>query len=62
MATGISGLMLTIGVLQAAMAPMISAAILADQHNLEPPLANTILGIGILLSLVSVPLWSYVLG
>lgn len=62
MATGISGLMLTIGVLQAAMAPMISAAILADQHNLEPPLANTILGVGILLSLVSVPLWSYALG
>lgn len=61
-ATGISGLMLTIGVLQAAMAPMISAAILADQHNLEPPLANTILGVGILLSLVSVPLWSYALG
>ncbi len=62
LATGVSGLVLTIGVLQAAMAPMISAAILCDQHHLEPPLANTILGSGILLSLVTVPLWSYMLG
>lgn len=54
--TGASGLVLTIAVLQAAMAPMISAAILADQHHLEPPLANTVLGLGILLSLVTVPL------
>ena len=62
LATGVTGLVLTIGVLQAAMAPMISAAILCDQHHLDSPLANTILGSGILLSLVTVPLWSYVLG
>lgn len=55
-ATGVSGLVLTVAVLQAAMAPMISAAILADQHHLEPPLANTVLGFGILLSLITVPL------
>lgn len=61
-AAGVGGLVLTIGVLQSAMAPMISAAILADQHHLDPPLANTILGAGILLSLVTVPLWSYMLG
>lgn len=61
-ATGVTGLVLTIGVLQAAMAPMISAAILCDQHHLDSPLANTILGSGILLSLVTVPLWSYMLG
>ncbi len=61
-ATGVGGLTLTIGVMQTAMAPMISAAILADQHNLEPPLANTILGAGILLSLVTVPLWNIALG
>ncbi len=62
LATGVGGMVLTIGVLQAAMAPMISAAILCDQHHLEPPLANTILGSGILLSLVTVPLWSHMLG
>ena len=55
LATGVTGLVLTVGVLQAAMAPMISAAILSEQYNLEPPLANTVLGVGILLSLVTVP-------
>lgn len=55
-ASGASGLVLTIAVLQSGMAPMISAAILADQHHLEPPLANTVLGFGILFSLVTVPL------
>ena len=54
--TGAGGLLLTIAVLQAGMAPMISAAILADQYRLEPPLANTVLGFGILLSLLTVPL------
>lgn len=56
LAAGVSGLVLTAGVLQAAMAPMISAAILADQYGLEPPLANTVLGAGIVLSLLTVPL------
>lgn len=58
---GVGGLTLTIGVMQAAMAPMISGAILADQHNLDPPLANSVLGAGILLSLATVPLWSIAL-
>lgn len=59
--TGVSGPVMSIGVLQTAMAPMISAAILADQHHLDPPLANTVLGVGILLSLVTVPIWSLLL-
>lgn len=59
--TGVGGNVLVIGVLQAAMAPMISAAILADQHNLDPPLANSILGAGILLSLLTVPAWNLLL-
>ncbi|MDE2247633.1 MAG: AEC family transporter [Xanthomonadaceae bacterium] len=62
MATGVGGLVLTVGVLQAAMAPMISAAILADEYALEPPLANTILGAGIVLSLLTVPLGNILLG
>lgn len=60
-AVGATGLLLAITVLQAAMAPMISAAILADQYSLEPSLANAVLGTGILLSLVTVPLWNSVL-
>lgn len=61
-AAGVGGLLLTVGVLQAAMAPMISAAILADEYALEPALANTVLGAGIVLSLLSVPLGNLWLG
>lgn len=59
---GVRGLPLTIAVLEAAMAPMVSAAILADQHNLDPPVANTLLGVGTLLGFVTVPLWNWALG
>jgi predicted permease len=62
LAIGVSDAILTIAVLEAAMAPMISAAILAEQHDLEPQLANTVLGFGIVLSLVTVPLTDYLLG
>lgn len=47
---------LTISVLEAAMGPMISAAILADQHDLEPSLSGPLLTFGIVLSFVTVPL------
>lgn len=53
---GVGGLVLTVGVLQAAMAPMISAAILADEYDLDPQLANAILGAGIVLSLITISL------
>jgi len=56
LAFGINREILTIAVLQTAMAPMISAAILADQYDLDPPLANAVLSIGIVISFVSVPL------
>ena len=47
--------------LQAATAPMISAGILAQQSGLAPKLANTVVGIGIVLSLATVPLWNTLL-
>src|SRR5581483_299876 len=59
---GVGGQVLAVGVLQTAMAPMISAAILEDQYGLEPPLANTVLGAGIVLSLLTVPLANALLG
>lgn len=62
MLAGVTGLTLVVGVLQAAMAPMISAAILADQYELEPRLANTVLGAGIVLSLATVPLANLLMG
>lgn len=40
---------------------MISAAILADEYDLEPTLANTILGAGIVLSLATIPLGNLLL-
>ena len=61
-AAGVGGLVLTVGVLQAAMAPMVSAAILADEYELEPSLANSVLGVGIVLSLITIPLSNWLLG
>ena len=60
-AFAVSANVLSIAVLQAAMAPMISAAILADQNDLEPDLANAILGIGIVMSLFTVTAWHLLL-
>ena len=50
--------LLSIATLQAAMAPMITGAILAEQNNFDPPLANMMVGVGILLSFITVPLWN----
>lgn len=57
----VSSPILSVGVLQAAMAPMITAGILAQQHDLDPPLANLAVGIGVLLSFITVPLWNLAL-
>ncbi|HKU14542.1 MAG TPA: AEC family transporter [Steroidobacteraceae bacterium] len=62
LAIGVSKAILTIAVLQAAMAPMITATILAEQNDLEPQLASTVLGLGIVLSLLTVPLADRLLG
>ncbi len=59
---GVGGQILPVGVLQAGMAPMVSAAILAADYDLDAPLANTILGIGIVLSLLTVPLLNVMMG
>lgn len=58
---GIEGLTFVVGVLQSAMGPMVSAAILAEQNELEPALVNTILGIGIPLSFLTVPFINHLL-
>jgi predicted permease len=56
LALGIHSPVLAVAVLQSGMAPMISAAILADQYKLEPRVANATLGVGILVSLLTIPL------
>ena len=56
LALGIHSPVLAVAVLQSGMTPMISAAILADQYKLEPRVANATLGVGILISLATIPL------
>jgi predicted permease len=46
---------------EAAMGPQIGAAIVAVQHGLNPPLVSLMVGVGISLSFLTLPLWSYAL-
>lgn len=61
LAAGVRGPILVVGVLQAAMAPMISAAILAEREGLDGELANTILAVGILVAFGTVAAFSALL-
>lgn len=58
---GLSGVAAQATVLEAAMPPMITAAALAISHRLAPQLAAAMVGYGILISLVTLPLWSWLL-
>lgn len=60
-ALGLDGQLLQVTVLQCAMAPMITAGILAADSRLEPPLAASMVGVGVALSFLSVPLWAALL-
>jgi len=48
-------------VLQAAMAPMVTGGILAQQYGFQPMLANRMVGFGLVISLFTVPLWQQLL-
>ncbi len=50
-----------VSVLESAMATMITSAIVASEFNLDNEIANLMVGIGIPLSLITVPLWNYFL-
>jgi malate permease and related proteins len=50
-----------ITIFEAAMAPQIGAAIVAMEHDLDPPLVTLMVGIGIPLSFLTVPLWAWML-
>jgi predicted permease len=58
---GMEGQVLQANVLETAMPPMITAAVLAIAHNLAPRLAAALVGYGILLAMFSLPLWAWVL-
>lgn len=60
-AIGVSDMPFTVAVLEAAMAPMISASVLAGQNDLEPSLANAVLGTGILIAFLTIPVINHLL-
>jgi predicted permease len=51
------GQVLNVTVFEAAMAPMIGASIVAIDHELDPPLVTLMVGLGIPLSFVTLPVW-----
>jgi malate permease and related proteins len=58
---GLTGNQLGVSVLEAGMAPMITGSIVAAGLGLNPALASVMVSVGIACSLVTVPLWFWVL-
>jgi predicted permease len=54
-------LITTVSIMEAAMAPMITASILASSNGLKPRLAGMMIGIGIPLSFLTLAVWYYIL-
>lgn len=50
-----------VAVMEAAMAPMITASILATTHNLHPRLSGMMVGVGVPLSFLTLGIWYFVL-
>lgn len=59
---GYASLDARVAVLEAAMAPMVTGALLAQAHGLRPELASALLGLGVPLSLGTVWAWDRLLG
>lgn len=59
---GDRGEILQVTVFEAAMPPMIGASIVAMDHELDPPLLTLMVGVGIPLAFLTLPLWYQVLG
>lgn len=60
---GVSLLMMwQVGILEAAMPPMVTASIFVAQKGLNKELASASVGVGILLAFVTLPLWWSVIG
>jgi malate permease and related proteins len=58
---GSKGTIAQVAIFEAAMAPQIGAAIVAMEHKLDPPLVTLMVGIGIPLSFLTLPIWWYFL-
>ncbi|MDX2011452.1 MAG: AEC family transporter [Myxococcaceae bacterium] len=57
-----TGLEAKVAVAQAAMAPMVTAAVLATEHRLAAPVSAALAAVGAVVSFVTVPAWWAVLG
>ncbi len=58
---GAHGLPIQVTIFEAAMPSMITAAIVANEHDLDPPLANLMVAVGLLLSFITLSAWWYML-
>jgi predicted permease len=59
---GERGAVLQVTVFEAAMPPMIGASIVAMDHELDPPLLTLMVGVGIPLAFLTLPVWYQALG
>ena len=58
---GAQGQTIQVTLFEAAMPPMITAAIVATEHDLDPPLANLMVAVGLLVSFVTLYGWWHLL-
>lgn len=58
---GASGQAIQVTLFEAAMPPMITAAIVASEHDLDPPLANLMVAVGLILSFFTLAGWWWVM-
>ncbi len=59
---GAQGQMIQVTLFEAAMPPMITAAIVAGEHELDPPLANLMVAMGLLISFFTLSAWWFIWG
>jgi malate permease and related proteins len=55
------GIMIQVSIIEAAMAPMITGAVLASNYGLKPKLCSMMIGLGIPLSFITLAFWYWVL-
>jgi hypothetical protein len=56
---GAHGQAIQVTLFEAAMPPMITAAIVASEHDLDPPLANLLVAVGLIISFFTLSAWWY---
>lgn len=54
---GLKGIIPQISIFEAAMPTLLTSGIIADQYNLNPKLANLVIGLGICISMITTGIW-----